>query len=568
MSVQDFESFKERFKLSDSFIETIDSLFDKLVSFGYISRRKKSKLIDKLYDNIDSVYIGSSNLYDYKSGFYDANQKSLYIKDEKNIPAVYLRILYAINTKEIEPNTYNSGYSITKMRSDSYKMEYSNYGINRAVMANLVCKLYNSLPINVSYSIPLQEYTHNFLGYSITANNDIYAVEGKILSELCYALDINEEVFFEGMFSKNPIKFLKKIFKKKGFNEYQIFLKLLDEISMDYNKYNKIIYLSGLLNDNYLNIKKNVLKDDVTELIEQKKEIELKLITTINRALNINEDEEDEKTDVDSSTPKVTEALEFFENSLIEKLNLIQDMLSDKIIVSLQKLQPYVYASRLHQFCNMLIKPNIKLKEKVRDIILYHLIPTNEVMATNIVQKIRYAIILDLLSNEQFTSISKNFSFHIIQNFIDEEKGIATIIVAANKSFARMIEIRGLNNKIDDMELDVTNIPLDNLQYIMNSDLSNMYVDEIEKLYSEITKKFDYFKNVSLANMYMFEYLNEKYLIIYQNDKPYVAKIRSLKTKKTIDLLEVSDNFKVFEDGNNVKILNNKALPVLSKKNI
>ena len=33
------------------------------------------------------------------------------------------------------------------------------------------------------------------------------------------------------------------------------------------------------------------------------------------------------------------------------------------------------------------------------------------------------------------------------------------------------------------MQIEVEYIPLDNLQYIMNSDFSNMYVNEIEKLY-------------------------------------------------------------------------------------
>lgn len=563
MSVQDFESFKERFKLSDDFIEIIDSLFEKLVSFGYVSKRKKNKLIDKLFDNIESIRIGNSNIYDYKSGFYDANQKTLYIKDEKNIPAIYLRILYAINTIEVGKNEFNSGYSVVKMRSDSYKMEYKNYGINRAVMANLVCKLCDTLPINMASVIPSKEYSHNFLGYNITVSNDIYSVEGKILSEMCYALGMDEGIFFEGLFVKKPLKFLKKIFTKTAFSEYQIFLRLLDEISIDYNKYNKIVYLSNLLNDNYLNIRKNILNNNVSNLIDEKKDIELNLSSTINNILNINEDELNDN-DV-SSSPKVTEALDFLENTIIEKLNAIQDMLSEKIITSLQDLSPYIYASKLHQFCNMLIKPNIKVKEKVRDIILYKLIPANEIMATNIVQKIRYAIVLDLLSNEKFTSISKNFSFHIIQDLIDEENGIATIIVTANKSFARMLEIRGLNNKLENMELDVSYIPLDNLQYIMNSDFSNMYVNEIEKLYTEITTKFEYFKNVSLSNLYMFEYLNNKYLIIYEQGKPYVAKIKILKTKNTIDLLEVSDNFKVFGEGKYEGKNINKALPILFK---
>lgn len=558
MSVQDFESFKKKLNLTNEFIEIVDSLFDKLLALGYINRKQRQKLIDRLYNNIDSVSFGKGNLYDYKSGYYDANQKRLYIKDENNIPAIYLRLLYAMNSIEISKNSYTTGFAITKMRTDSYKMEYINFGLNRAIMANLVSKIYNALPISVN--VAPKEYTHNFLGYNITANNDIYSVEGKILSELCFALNIDEEIFFEGLFSKKPLKFLNKVFKKKGFYNYEEFLKLFDEISRTYNKYNKVCYLSKLLNENYLNIKKNALNGANEELLAEKRHIENTITTTVNEILNRSDENYDE---VQSPVPAITEATEFLENSLIDNLNKIQDILADKIITTFDKLSPYIYASKLHQFCNMLIKPNIKLKEVVRDTILYKLIPKNEIRATNIIQKIRYAIILDLLSNEKFTDISKNFSFHTIQELINEEKGIATIIVTANKSFARMVDVGGLNNKLDDMQIEVEYIPLDNLQYIMNSDYSNMYVNQIEKLYTEITTKFEYFKGVSLANMYMFDYAKQKYLIIYKNSTPYVAKVTN---KNEVTLLEVSYSYKIFDDSNKVKKEKNKALPALVRR--
>lgn len=558
MSVQDFESFKEKLNLTNEFIEIVNSLFDKLLTFGYINKKQRQKLIAKLYDNINSVSFGDGNLYDYKSGYYDANQKRLYIKDVNNIPAVYLRLLYAMNSVEIGKNTYTTSFAITKMCSDSYKMEYFNFGINRAVMANLVSKIYTSLPIDIS--IPTKEYSHNFLGYNITANNDIYSVEGKILSELCFALNIDEEIFFEGLFSKKPIKFLNKVFKKKGFHDYEEFLKLFDDISRTYNRYNKVCYLSKSLNENYLAIKKNALKGDNEELLAEKRHIETTIITTVNDILNRSDEDHSEN---ETPIPAITEATEFLEINLIDNLNKLQDILADKIVTTYDKLSPYLYASKLHQFCNMLIKPNQKLKEVVRDTILYKLIPKNEIRATNIIQKIRYAIILDLLSNEKFTDISKNFSFHTIQELINEEKGLATIIVTANKSFARLVEIGGLNKKLDDMQIAVEYIPLDNLQYIMNSDFSNMYVNEIEKLYTEITTKFEYFKGVSLASMYMFDYAKQKYLIIYKNGKPYVAKVTN---KNEVTLLEVSDSYKIFDDNNKIKKEKNKALPTLVRR--
>ena len=83
--------FQEKFNLSNSFMEIVDSLFNKLVEFGYIGNTQKNRLIEKLYENVDYVIIGSDDKYDYKSGYYDANKKTLYIKDETNISAIYLR---------------------------------------------------------------------------------------------------------------------------------------------------------------------------------------------------------------------------------------------------------------------------------------------------------------------------------------------------------------------------------------------------------------------------------------------------------------------------------------------
>ena len=93
MSKSDLVQFQEKFHLSDNFINTIEELLDKLIDFGYIGIFKKRALIEKLYDNINEIYIGNQNPLDYKTGFYDANKKVLYIKNEKDIPSVYLRLL-------------------------------------------------------------------------------------------------------------------------------------------------------------------------------------------------------------------------------------------------------------------------------------------------------------------------------------------------------------------------------------------------------------------------------------------------------------------------------------------
>lgn len=382
-----------------------------------------------------------------------------------------------------------------------------------------------------------------------------------MLSELCYVLNIDEDIFYAGIFQSDPLKYLQSIINKKNFIDSERFLLLLDKISLTYNNYNKVTYLSSLLNNNYIEIKKNILNDNINTLLTQKKNIENELFSVLNNILP-NNDNEAEYTD---SSPMISTAVDFLEETLKNDILSIQNILVELIIVSLSSLSPYIYASKLQQFYNMLIGPNKKLKEKIRDLILYELIPTDELMATNLIQKIRYAIVLDLLSNEKFTTISKNFSFYCIQELINELTGSALIIVTANKSFARMLQINGLNNKIDDMKLEINYIPLDNLKYIMNSDFSNMYTNEIEKLYTHIISSYEMFKDILLENMYIFDYNNNKYVILYKNGKPYVACVDLKKKDCSVKFLDVSDNFKVFESQKNIKTEKDILLPTLTK---
>jgi hypothetical protein len=53
---------------------------------------------------------------------------------------------------------------------------------------------------------------------------------------------------------------LDKAFKKKKFKRSDDFLVVLDTISRKYSTYNKLVFLSQKLNDNYVEYKKNVLR--------------------------------------------------------------------------------------------------------------------------------------------------------------------------------------------------------------------------------------------------------------------------------------------------------------------
>ena len=368
MSRSNLTLFKEKFNVSDYFLSVVESLLNRLVEFEYIPNSKVSTLVDILCNNIDEIHFGNNSSYDYKSGYYDANKKELYIKDEKNIPAVYLRLLYALTTQEVDKNVYNVGYSTTKLRTDSYRLAYTNFGINRAIMANLVYKLCNMLPSGLQLTPTTKTYTHDFLGFKIDANNDLYSLEGKLLSELCYCLDLDVELLYSGLFSKNPAKYLDTILNKKDFANKEKFLKLFDNISRKYNTYNKLAYLSNKLNDNYIEYKKHILNDGIDNIIKEQETIETNITSVISK-LYAKED----NTDSMENEIGLAEALEKLETELKSMLVKFQDILCDNIIQSGSSLPYTKYASKLKCFNDILIVPSKKLNKAIRDTILFKL---------------------------------------------------------------------------------------------------------------------------------------------------------------------------------------------------
>ena len=560
MSKADLTFFKEKLNTSDYFVSVVESLFTRLIEFEYISNSKANSLVQTLYNNIQDVHFGNNSPYDFKSGYYDANKKELYIKEEKNIQSVYLRLLYALTTKEIDPNVYMVGYSTTKLRKDSYKLNHINFGINRAVMANLVYKLCNLLPASLQITPTRKTYTHDFLGFKIQAENDLYALEGKLLSQLCSVLDIDAELLYSGLFTKNPIKYLDSVFEKKDFENKDKFLKLFDDISRKYNTYNKLAYLSNKLNDNYIEYKKHILKADVDAILKEQEVIENHITTVITNLYGKNDDDEYE---VETS---LSEALEKLEKELKNMLVSFQDILCDNIIKCNSHL-PYIkYANKLKCFNDILIIPNKKLQKAIQDTILFKLMPESEVTGINLVQKIKYAIIEQILSSTDFTNISNSFSFYNITNLENNDDGTAVILLNADKKFAKIIQVKGLDKNISSKSnFELNYIPLDNLKYIMNSNYSGTYIGNIEKLYTSLKDNFEELKNIPIDNIYVFEYENLKYLVAYYASSVYVIQYVSSGRKIGFNMLNLSEQYKVFGKDSAPKTNIKSNLPMLYK---
>ena len=254
------EKFKEKCKLNNDFIEKVDFLFEKLVHFGYIDRVNINKLAKKLYTNIDAVFLNSDRNYDFKTGYYDAITKELYIKDTSDLESLFLRLIYAITTTQKKENLYTVGYSTTSLSKLNYKQKHKNYGINRAIVSNLVCRILYTEPTTLSIVPTYRTYKKDFLGNGLEVDNNIYFLEGQILKQMCFAFNIQEEDLYINLFSK-PTKYLEKCLLRSKVENLEQFLAIFDKASKNYSNYNKLLYYNKLLDNNYLESKK-VLPED------------------------------------------------------------------------------------------------------------------------------------------------------------------------------------------------------------------------------------------------------------------------------------------------------------------
>lgn len=563
MSKIDLTLFKEKFNTSDYFTSVVESLFSKLVEFEYISHSKVPYYINRLIENINDIRFGNNNVYDYKSGYYDANKKELYIKDEKNIPAVYLRLLYALTTIEIDPGVYSVGYSITKLRTDSYKLSHINFGINRAVMANLVYKLCNMIPSSLQLTPTYKTYTHDFLGFKIESENELYCLEGKLLSETCFVLDIDQELLYSGLFSKSTNKLMDTFFERKAFVNKDKFLKLFDEISRKYSTYNKLAFLSNKLNDNYIEYKKNILKGNIDSIVKEQEVIEGNINSVITSLYGNTSDASDEI----ETNYGLSEVLEELEEEIKANLVKLQDILADNVIKGNASLPWVKYASKLKCFNDILIIPNKKINKAVQETILFKLMPNTEVTGINLIEKIKYAIIEQILSNADFTEISNSFSFYNITNLENSNLGTTVIILNSNKKFTRVVEVKGLNQNFKkNAKFELNYVPLDNLKYLMNSSVSNTYIGNIETLYTTLRNNFEELKNISLDAIYLFEHDTHKYLVCFTNTKPYVISYVYSSRGYGFNMLNLSEQYKVFGKTINSSNTTKSNLPTLYKK--
>ncbi len=550
------EKLKEKCNVNNEFIDVVDELFEKLIYFGYITSSEKKKLQKKLFDNINTVLIGNDISLDYKSGYYDSIKKELYIRDLSNLESVYLRILYILSTNEISDGVYNVGYSSAAISKNSYKIMHKNYGLNRAITSNLVCRLLHTTPTTLSILPTYRTYENDFIGNKLSSDNDIYFLEGKILKQICFTFNISEENLYLNLFSKSPIKFLDILFKKIPSNTVEYIFELFDNISKEYSNYNKLCYLNLLLDKNYIEIKKNILNKDTNELEKENTKIKRAIKSALLKLIPENIEENSDELNIDSS---LSEKINELEESILNNINLLQNALVDYLVENELSYSIMDYSIKLKELEKMLIKKNDKLTDTIFNVISRKLLNASENTASNLTQKIKYSLINEILSSDKYIKIYKSLSFKQI-NLDDNNDNYSLIAITIDNSFIQLVEVSNLNNSMKLINSNTKLIQIDNMKYLLDNPSRNSDVHKIERIYTEIKNKYPKFSNLGIDNFYRFDLNDSELVLAVEKDNFSILSIVNKNNDIHSKLLKLSERYSIFDFNNS------SNLPVLYKK--
>ncbi len=537
------DKFKEKCKVNNDFMEKVNYLFERLVHFGYIDRLNVNKLAKKLYNNVNTIFLSADKTNDYKTGYYDAITKELYIRDINDLESLFLRLIYAITTTKKKENVYNVGYSTTSLSNLSYKQEHKNFGINRAVVSNLVCRILYTEPTTLSIVPSYRTYEKDFLGNGIEADNNIYFLEGQILKQMCFALNIQEEELYYHLFL-NPTSYLNRMLSKGKVENPDQLLAIFDRASKNYCNYNKLLYLNRLLDKNYLELKKSLPDEEVDEsLLKESENIKYTIAKTI---LEFKPQEDDEIEDVELS---LNETINELEENMIKNVVNIQDILVDTLIISEERYTPITFTIKQKQLSNLLIFKNEKLEESIFNTITYKVLNTYESSSSNLIEKMKYSIASEVLSSEKYIKVYNSMEFNRLTSLnLDDNTEIMALSIEG--TFLQLIKVNGLNLKFKELKNNTEIIKIDNLKFLLNSPIGVKGTQNIEKVYTYIKTHHEKYKTIEIEKLYITNINDTTLVLVLSDDEFEIFKMDILDDKIDCAKVALSETYSVFNSSN------------------
>ena len=539
------EKFQQKCKVNNDFIQKVDFLFEKLVDFGYVDNIKVNTLAKKLYNNVNAVFIGKDKAHDYKTGYYDALTKELYIKDTNDLESLFLRLVYAITTTPKNEDVYRVGYATTSLSRLNYKQEHKNFGFNRAVVSNLVCRLLYTEPTTLSIVPTYRTYTNDFLGNGIITDNNIYFLEGQILKQLCFSLNIQEEDLYYHLFL-NPSSYLSRTLARCRVENPELLLDILDKASRNYSNYNKLLYFNKLLDDNYISSKKVLPNQEIDESILKERESILYQISKSLQEINPELDD-DELEDVSAS---LTETMNELEEAILDNVKNIQNALIDTLLISENRYSPVQFTIKQKELSKLLIFKSDKLEESIFNTITYKVLNTFESSSSNLIEKMKYSIASEVLSSEKYTKIYNDMQFYRLTN-LDLSENTEIMALTVEGTFLHLLKVKDLNKPFKELKDNTEIIGIDNLKSLLNSPMSIKSTQNIEKIYTYIKTHHEKYKTIEIEKLFITNIENFTLVLVITDDSFDIFKM-DINQNDEVECLKVaiSEKYEIFNLSN------------------
>jgi len=543
------EKLKNKCNMNDKLYKIIESIFEKLIDFGYVTPSQVKTLQKRLYNNIDTIYIGDDIKIDYKTGYYDSIKKELYLKDLSNLEAAYLRIIYALTTVQNSKDNYYVGFSNVYMSTSDYKIKFENFGINRAIVSNLVCRLLNTDPTALSIIPTYKSYENDFLGNKIKSDNDIYFLEAKLLNQLCYILDLNIETLYIDLFKTNKKIYFEKLFNKINFKNYDKISSTLDNISLKYSNYNKLVYLNKLLNQNYFNIKRRFPNTDIKDLEQEKDKIKLLIHNSLQKIIknhdNTNEDDEIEP----NLESRLSEQISELESEIINNIYYIQKLEADFLILNDNNINTFSYALKLKKLQDISVLENKELSEYIFKIITEKLMFSYEKDTSSSIEKIKYSIITEIISSEKYMNIYEGLNIYRMP-LLKFEDDTEIIILTVDNTFMQFVQVENLITPTNELKNNTLNINIDNMEYILNNNSIKKDIPTCEKIYASLKNKYPELRNLKLRDIYLAKLQNHNIVLIPNDNYFMILEVILNSDKLTTKKVKLSEPYKIFNPRN------------------
>lgn len=220
------------------------------------------------------------------------------------------------------------------------------------------------------------------------------------------------------------------------------------------------------------------------------------------------------------------------------------------------------YAIKLKTLDKILLVPNKKLKSTLFETITHELLSGGENTASNLIEKIKYSIVNEIISSDKYIKIYKNMYFKKLEALGLDNK---TSIVALNvdNEFMQLVEVTSLNKVSKNLENNTQKIQLDSLGYLLNNPSAvSSNIATIERIITSIRNHNSKFNNIKIENIYMADYKDFKIVVIRENNSFSILKLTILNGEFILKQVKLSENFSIFSFANS-----QSNLPTVYKKN-